>query len=74
MTIELNNELLPNTTYTISFNHAVQDITEKNDSIFQFVFSTGDYIDSLSVEGRATAAFTNIPEKGFLVALYPVAD
>lgn len=63
-------KLEENTTYTISFNHAVTDITEKNDSIFQYVFSTGDYIDSLSLSGKVTDAFTNKGAEGFLVGLY----
>ncbi len=37
-----------NTTYSISLNRAVKDITESNDSIMLYVFSTGSFIDSLS--------------------------
>ena len=70
LSILFNERLKENTTYTISFNRAVTDITEKNDSIFQFVFSTGDYIDSLKITGRVTDAFTNTPEDGFLIGLY----
>lgn len=70
LSILFNEQLKENTTYTISFNRAVTDITEKNDSIFQFVFSTGDYIDSLQITGRVTDAFTNTPEEGLLVGLY----
>jgi hypothetical protein len=44
--------LEPNTTYTINFNRAVSDITEKNDSIFQVVFSTGAFIDSNQLAGE----------------------
>lgn len=72
LTISFNEPLTENTTYTISFNHAVQDITEKNDSVFQYVFSTGNYIDSLSISGRVTDAFTNQPGEGYLVGLYRV--
>lgn len=69
--ITLNDDLMENTTYTITFNGAVQDINERNDSVFQYVFSTGDYIDSLSVRGIVRDAFTNKPEKQMLVGLYP---
>lgn len=68
--IVFNDTLQENTTYTITFNHAVTDITEKNDSIFQYVFSTGDYIDSLTLEGKVTDAFTNKGVEGYLVGLY----
>jgi uncharacterized protein (DUF2141 family) len=71
LTITFVEPLQDNTTYTILFNHAVADITEKNDSVFQYVFSTGDYIDSLVLRGNVTDAFTNKPASGFLVALYP---
>lgn len=62
--------LSANTTYTISFNHAITDITEKNDSVFQFVFSTGDYIDSLTLSGVVRDAFTNKPAENYLIGLY----
>lgn len=72
LSIIFQEDLEPNTTYTISFNGAIQDITEGNDSVFQYVFSTGDYIDSLSLSGQLKNAFTNGPEKGWLVGMYPV--
>jgi hypothetical protein len=71
LNIIFKDELIKNTTYTITFNGAIQDITEKNDSVFQYVFSTGSYIDSLSVNGKVQDAFTNVPEKQVLVGLYP---
>ena len=69
--IELVDDLMANTTYSITFNHAVQDITERNDSVFQYVFSTGNYIDSLSLSGNILDAFTNKPLKEALIGLYP---
>ncbi|MBK6524596.1 MAG: Ig-like domain-containing protein [Crocinitomicaceae bacterium] len=66
--------LQENTTYTINFNRAIADITEKNDSIFQYVFSTGNYIDSLSISGNVKDAFTNKGSDGFIVALYPMTN
>lgn len=73
MTITFQETLTENTTYVVTFNHAIQDITEKNDSVFQFVFSTGNYIDSLSLKGKVIDGFTNNPESNFLVGLYPVS-
>ena len=47
--IELNEELKENTTYNIFMGNAVVDLTENNPAAnFQYVFSTGDMIDSLS--------------------------
>lgn len=71
LVISFNEELENNTTYSITFNNAIQDITENNDSVFQYVFSTGDYIDSLEVTGYVKDAFLNTPENEMLVALYP---
>lgn len=71
LTITFNEPLQENTTYSITFNHAIQDITESNDSVFQYVFSTGNYIDSLQITGKVKDAFTNQDQKEMLVALYP---
>lgn len=72
LTSELKNKTLrisweealqPSTTYILQLNGAIRDNTENNDSIYQFVFSTGQSIDSLSLTGKTTLAFTNkIPE------------
>lgn len=66
--------LSPNTTYTINFNRAVTDITEKNDSIFQVVFSTGTFIDSSKIAGQIKLSRTNRPASNFMVGLYPKVD
>lgn len=71
LTIEFLEPLLENTTYTITFNKAIQDITERNDSVFQYVFSTGDFIDSLQIQGNVIDAFTNLGMTDYLVGLYP---
>ncbi|HIP37639.1 MAG TPA: hypothetical protein EYG85_12380 [Crocinitomix sp.] len=72
--LKLNEQLEENTTYVINFNGAIQDITERNDSIFQYVFSTGNYIDSLSIKGRITDGFSNKPLEKILIAVYPKSD
>lgn len=69
--LTFNENLQENTTYVINFNGAIQDITEKNDSIFQYVFSTGDYIDSLSISGHIQDSYTNRPISKCLIAIYP---
>jgi uncharacterized protein (DUF2141 family) len=69
--ITLNDTLLPNTTYSISFGNAIRDITEENvlDN-FRYVFSTGPTIDSLRLSGKVVNASTLSGEKGMLVMLY----
>jgi hypothetical protein len=50
---------LENTTYTINFSGAISDITENNTvQNFQYVFSTGPYLDSLSISGKVMNAFS----------------
>ena len=71
--VELNNDLLPGTTYTINFGNALSDLNESNPlPDFEFVFSTGDQIDSLAVAGQALNAFDHKPlkEAEILVMLY----
>ena len=57
LTITFEDTLRPNTTYIFNLGDGVQDITENNplDSNV-FVFSTGDFLDSLTVTGRIKQA------------------
>lgn len=66
--------LKENTTYSIFLNKTVQDITEGNDSIMQIVFSTGDYLDSLSYISFVKDALTGGSSKGTLVGLFEGKD
>ncbi|MBN1157998.1 MAG: Ig-like domain-containing protein [Bacteroidales bacterium] len=60
--INLNNELLQNTTYTLNFGNAITDNNEGNAlTDFEFVFSTGGTIDSLAITGTALAAVDHKP-------------
>lgn len=70
VTIKWDGTLKPNTTYIIQLNGTIRDLNEKNDTIHQFVFSTGDQIDSLKVRGVITDGFSNKPCNGFTVGLY----
>jgi hypothetical protein len=71
--VTFNEDLLPNTTYTINFGRAIADLNEGNAlPDFEFVFSTGNVIDSLSVTGKIQDAFTLKPEteKDVFILLY----
>lgn len=68
--VKFQDSLQENTTYNLSFNRAVKDITEKNDSLFQFAFSTGPFLDSMSVTGNVIDAYTNQPQKGVTILLF----
>ncbi|MCO5269502.1 MAG: Ig-like domain-containing protein [Brumimicrobium sp.] len=66
----IDGEWKPNTTYTIYLNRAVKDITEGNDSIMSYVFSTGGFIDSLQTAVQIIDAYTGEPAKNVTVGLY----
>jgi hypothetical protein len=69
--IHLDDTLHPNTTYTMNFGNAITDLREGNAiEDFQYVFSTGDIIDSLKISGHIQNAFDTKTEKGIYVMLY----
>ena len=69
--VQLNDTLLPNTTYTIDFSDAITDNNENNPmGNYTFSFSTGDAIDTLQVAGYVLEAENLEPVKGILVGLY----
>jgi hypothetical protein len=63
--VEFDEKLKDSTTYTFYFQDAIKDLNEGNIiPNFQFVFSTGPVIDSLSVTGNVyNAKNLEIPEK-----------
>lgn len=64
-------ELRDSATYTINFGEAIQDITERNPAEnLRYVFSTGPFIDSLSVSGKIVDARTYEPVAEALFMLY----
>lgn len=64
-----------NTTYSLSFGNTIQDITNNNpaDGI-NLSFSTGDYIDSLSIQGKVLNLYNQEPLENLLVSLYSEND
>lgn len=70
--LKWGDTLQENTTYSIYLNGAVEDISEGNDSIIQYVFSTGNQIDTLTYTTYITDAWTNKPIKDAVLALFDV--
>jgi hypothetical protein len=65
------NELLPNTTYRIYLGQAILDMNEGNAlKNFEYIFSTGSYIDSLTLKGIVADAVTDKPAGNSIVGLY----
>ena len=73
ITIKINDTLMPNTTYAFNFGQSIVDNNEENPySYYRYVFSTGAYIDSLSVKGAIIDAEKREPETFVTVMLYEV--
>ncbi|MCK5823513.1 MAG: Ig-like domain-containing protein [Bacteroidales bacterium] len=69
--IETTDTLKEKTTYNINFHEAIADLNENNIlSNYQYCFSTGDYIDSLYVDGLVLDAFSLEPKEFVKVMLY----
>ena len=70
--IEFEEELKENTTYTFNFGRAIKDLHEGNILMnFEYVFSTGDVLDSMSVRGiLRNAEDLSYPEDPVSIMLY----
>ena len=68
-----DEELKSDATYTINFGSSIKDLREGNVlENFTYVFSTGDFLDSLSISGKVVDAFTKEPIENAVVMLYDV--
>ncbi len=71
--IQLKDTLLENTTYTFNFGQSIVDNNEGNPNNFlTYVFSTGDYLDSLSLSGAVSDAFNLKPDPFISVLLHEI--
>ncbi len=73
--IKIEDTLQDNTTYVINFGNSIVDNNEGNTlPFFKYVFSTGNYIDSLSVSGTVSDAFLKEAEPFISVMLYEIDE
>lgn len=71
LTVSWVDTLLPHTTYQFNFGNSVVDITERNPAEnLVYVFSTGTFIDSLSIGGSVVRALDGSPVDKAAVMLY----
>lgn len=71
--LNITDTLQPNTTYTINFGRSITDNNEGNPlDYFTYAFSTGPYIDSLTVSGNVADALLKMPDPFISVMLYEV--
>lgn len=73
--IKIKDTLRQATTYTMFFGDAIADLNEGNPyTDFRYVFSTGTFIDSLSITGKIIDAENGEPVENIWVVLYPAAS
>lgn len=71
ITIKIKDTLQPNTTYSFNFGQSITDNNEGNPyKQFKFIFSTGTYIDSLTLNGRIKDAYSKETDDFVTVMLY----
>ena len=72
MIVQFEESLKENTTYTFNFGSAIKDLHEGNKLLnYEYVFSTGDVLDSLSVKGTLKyAEDLSKPEEPVSIMLY----
>lgn len=78
VSIQWEDTLQANTTYSFNFGNAIQDNNEGNPlPYFNYAFSTGDKIDSLYISGEVNSAYAIKPpgdKSNRVVGLYRDAD
>ena len=71
--IDIEDTLKLNTTYSFNFGQSIADNNESNALVnFQYVISTGDYIDSLRLKGVVKDAVNRKAEEFISVMLYKI--
>jgi uncharacterized protein (DUF2141 family) len=75
ISVRINDTLQPNTTYSFNFGNSIQDNNEGNAlPQYKYVFSTGNYIDSLTIEGSIKHAREYEVDNFVNVMLYEINE
>lgn len=75
LSIKIKDTLKANTTYSFNFGQSIVDNNEGNPfNQFKYVFSTGDYIDSLALGGKIKDAYYKEADSFVSVMLYDVNE
>lgn len=73
--IKILDTLEDNTTYSFNFGKSIVDNNEENEfEYFKYIFSTGSYIDSLTVKGKIEDALLPRSDKPTTVMLYEMTE
>ena len=75
LTIKFDDPFKDSTTYNLNFADGVTDITESNPVVnLSLAFSTGPFIDSLSISGNVIDLFEQENAEAYTVGLYRSTD
>ena len=75
VTVRIKDTLESNTTYSLNFGNAIKDYNEGNVvKGFTYIFSTGQYIDSLELHGNVVLAETGKTDSTLIVILHTNDD
>ena len=73
--IKIIDTLKENTTYSFNFGKSIVDNNEENEfEYYKYIFSTGSYIDSLTVKGKIEDALLARPDKPTTIVLYELTE
>ena len=71
--IEFNDTLASNTTYKLAFGNSISDLNESNVlRNFEYVFSTGTVLDSLTINGQILNSTNKKPVSQVSIGLYDI--
>lgn len=71
LTVRLRDTLEPNTTYSLNFGNAIKDYNEGNVlKNFTYIFSTGNFMDSLQLSGKVILAEDGKTDSSLIVMLH----
>ncbi len=75
VSVRIKDSLEANTTYSLNFGNAIKDYSEGNViKGFTYIFSTGNYIDSLELHGKVVLAETGKTDSTLIVLLHSNDD
>lgn len=73
ITLKFNDSLQANTTYSLNFGQSIEDYNEGNPyRQFKYIFSTGTYIDSLTLNGVIKDSYNKNADSFVSVHLYEI--
>lgn len=75
LVIKLNEDLIPDRTYSFDFRNGIKDFNEGNPiENFRMRFATGDVLDTMVIAGKIIDAETMLPVENVMVSAYTILN